>query len=378
MRVTIRDVAKKAGVSEATVSLVLNGHEGRVSQITRARVLDVVRELDYTPNSIARSLAERVTWTIGLVVSDVIRAPFSSAIKGVESTAMRHGYQVMLFNMDGKASRMVLATELLISNRVDGIVFVLSSRAYPDLPVDRLLKRNTPFALVNHPVDIDGIPCVRIDNTVGTRTLTRQLIELGHRRIGCVHLPIGGKDAVLAAEERLDGYLAALKEKGIAVDPTLIREGARGEVHGEAVGYRIARELLSMDNCPTALVCCNDYLAIGAIGACEDLGLSVPHDVAIVGHDNIPGSAYVRPPLTTVEQPMAEAGRRATQLLVQMIRDRAGGRPAANQDAAMTQNQAALYMDSDDELTDESPDRHRVTLPCSLVIRSSSGHHPRM
>lgn len=373
---TIRDVAKRAGVSDATVSLVLNDHVGRVSQMTREKVLDAVKALDYTPNSIARSLAGRATRTIGLVVSDVVRAPFSSAIKGVEASAMRFGYQVMLCNMNGDSKRLARATDALIENRVDGIVFALSSRIHPELPVSRLLRQNVPFALVNHTLDIDDIPSVLIDNASGTRELTRQLIELGHRRIGCLHLPVDGGDAIKAAEERLNGYMTALSEKGVSPNPSIIREGAWGEVHGEAVGYRLAYELLSTPDRPTALVCCNDYMAIGAIRACEKLGLIVPRDVAVVGHDNVPGSAYVTPALTTVEQPMTEAGKRATHILAHMIRQRAGER-ALSGTKVTSERQAELAATEFDFEGGGDGGSFVVNLPCSLVIRSSSGHFPR-
>lgn len=303
-----------------------------------------IRELDYTPNTVARSLAGRSTSTIGLVVADVVRSPFSAAIQGVESVAMRFGYTVILCNTDDDDERVARATEVLISKRVDGIVFVLSSRAHESLPLERLQRRHIPFVFVNHAAA--GAPAVLIDNTSGTFELTRQLMELGHRRIGCIHLPAGGPRTVLAAQERLEGYRKAFDVHGLTCDPALVREGSFGEALGEGVGYRLATDLLSLPERPTALVCCNDYLAIGAMRACESAGLRIPHDVAVVGHDNISAGAYLRPALTTVHQPMAEAGGQAVQLLVQHIWQRVP--------------------------IDGAP----IRLPCSLVIRSSSGHQP--
>lgn len=208
----------------------------------------------------------------------------------------------------------------------------------------RLLRRKIPFVLVNHPPIASNVPTVLIDNKSGTYALTRQLVELGHRRIACIHLPLEGRRVTEAAQERLFGYREGLAVHGIDPEPSLEREGVFGEEHGEAVGYRIASELLALPNPPTAIVCCNDYLAIGAMRACEAAGLVVPRDVAVVGHDNIAPSAYVRPALTTVHQPMAEAGEQAIQVLVQRIWGR------------------------------HKEPYTPIRLPCTLVIRESSGH----
>ena len=211
--VTMRDVAKAAGVSEATVSYVVNGHTHRVSAKTRERVLAAIAALRYTPNTIARSLASQTTWTIGLVVSDVVRTPYTSAIKGVERVAVRCGYQVILCNADDNSARLAQASAVLAAKRVDGAVFALSSRQDEDLPINQLVEMNIPVVVINRRPKEPTIPCFLIDNASGTYQLTKQLIALGHRRIACIHLPAAGTRATTAAIERLAGYKQALRSR---------------------------------------------------------------------------------------------------------------------------------------------------------------------
>lgn len=347
---TMRDIAKKVGVSEATVSLVINGHRGRVSAQTRAQVLAAIQELDYTPNTIARSLAARATWTFGLVVADVVRQPFSLAIQGVEAAAMRQGYNVILCNADYDDERLVQATNVLLAKRVDGMVFVLSSRLQPNLPLQRLAGKHIPVVMVNYPGVAPGVPAVLIDNASGISALTQQLIDLGHRHIACIHLPISGPRSVMAAQERYTGFCRTMAANALPVPPEYLKEGAQGEYAGETTGYRMTQELLRLPHRPTALVCCNDYLAIGAMQACNAAGLSIPADIAVVGHDNIPAARYLRPALTTVNQPMREAGEQATQLLLQQIWQKSQKKGPGPESAMSTR------------------------LPCTPVIRASAGH----
>jgi LacI family transcriptional regulator len=361
--VTMRDVARKAGVSAATVSYVLSGKDSRISEATRKRVMAAAQALDYTPNSIARSLAAQATWTIGLVVADVVRAPFSSAIKGVEGAAMRFGYNVILCNTDSDPERLLRSTEVLAAKRVDGVVYVLSSRCNEQLPVDRLFRYDIPVVLVNRLSSDVRVPSVLIDNVSGTFDITQQLLEMGHRRIACIHLPMEGPGVIQASRDRLTGFQKAHQCLGVAMDAQLLRTGAFGEEIGEEVGYRRSLELLDLDERPTAIVCCNDYLAIGALRACRARGLVVPDDVAVVGHDNISASRYVSPALTSIDQPMAEAGSQAAQLLVQLMWERGKERRRGGPPPTV-------------EVTADMPSTV-IRLPCSVMLRASSGHTPR-
>jgi DNA-binding LacI/PurR family transcriptional regulator len=361
--VTMRDVAKAAGVSEATVSYVVNGHTHRVSAQTRERVLAAITTLRYTPNTIARSLASQTTWTIGLVVSDVVRTPYTSAIKGVERVAVRCGYQVILCNADDNPVRLAQAISVLAAKRVDGAVFALSSRQDEDLPLGRLVEMGIPVVIINrHPREL-SIPSFLIDNASGTYQLTKQLISIGHRRIACIHLPVEGARATTAAIERLAGYKQALLDSHLPIDPAWCRTGAPGEEMGDHIGFQHATELLTHPSRPTAFVCCNDYLAFGVIRACTALGLHVPSDISVVGHDNTSASRYFQPKLTTAEQPMLEAGEQATQMLVELIREKTG---------RLKEGGVSSVAMPFGEATDNEEDVYR--LPCQLVIRDSIGH----
>lgn len=346
------------------MSYVLSGKDARISEATRERVMAAAQALDYTPNSVARSLVARATWTIGLVVADVIRAPFSAAIKGVEGAAMRFGYNVILCNTDSDSERLLRSTEVLAAKRVDGVVYVLSSQCNEQLPVDRLFRYDIPVVLVNRLSSDPRVPSVLIDNVSGTFGITRQLLEMGHRRIACIHLPVEGPRVIQASRDRLAGYHRGHELSGVPVDPELLRVGVFGEEYGEEVGYRRALELLDLSERPTAIVCCNDYLAIGALRACRTRGLMVPDDVVVVGHDNTSAGRYVSPSLTSVDQPMAEAGSQATQLLVQLIWERTGKEPKRGM------RPPAIEVATGTAST-------VIKLPCTVVLRASSGHMPR-
>lgn len=372
--VTMRDVAKAAGVSEATVSYVVNGHTHRVSAKTRERVLAAIAALRYTPNTIARSLASQTTWTIGLVVSDVVRTPYTSAIKGVERVAVRCGYQVILCNADDNSARLARASAVLAAKRVDGAVFALSSRQDEDLPINQLVEMNIPVVVINRRPKEPTIPCFLIDNASGTYQLTKQLIALGHRRIACIHLPAAGTRATTAAIERLAGYKQALLDHGLAVNPDWCRTGAPGEEMGDNIGFQHAVSLLRQPARPTAFVCCNDYLAFGVIRACTALGLRVPADVSVVGHDNTSASRYFHPKLTTAEQPMLAAGEQATHMLVELMRQKTG-RPLKEGGAHPYQAQSSEGSDETARVSVvvEPQEKDVYRLPCELVMRESIG-----
>lgn len=371
--VTMRDIARRVGVSEATVSHVVNGNTSKVSAATRERVLQAIRELEYTPNRIARSLAVQSTSTIGLVVADVVRAPYAAAIKGVESVAMQHGYNVILCNLDGEDTRLENAVEVLLSKRVDGMVFVLSSRPVDRCMIERLAKRSGPIVFVNQPSELPGVPSVVIDNASGTFALTRKLAEMGHRRIGCIHLPLEGPAPVLAARERFQGYRDALACCGIAFDAAIVREGSFGEEAGVGAGERAARDLISLAEPPTALVCCNDYLAIGALRAIEAAGLRAPDDIAVVGHDDIPAAQYLRPALTSVSQPMTQAGEMGVRFLLERI---AGEQGKPGKRGGPGKHGKPEQPGTPGKSASPSAAAEPVRLPCTPVLRASSGHAP--
>jgi len=304
VRVTIRDVARKAGVSVATVSRVFND-SGPVNVETRNRIREVARELRYAPNSAARSLSARRTGTLGVLLPDLHGEFFSEVIRGVDLAVQRHGYHLLLSSSHNDRAEVAAALRVM-HGRVDGIILMS-----PAVDADTLvaeLPASLPVVLLNCAVRDERFDSLDIDNAGGARAMTEHLLACGHRRIAVVCGPARNHDA----NERLRGYREALRAAG--VEP---REA--WELPGdfsEAAGHRSAASLLALDPRPTALFAANDAMAIGAMSALREAGLRVPDDVAVTGFDDVPISRYVTPPLTTVRVAISEFGARAADVLV--------------------------------------------------------------
>lgn len=314
--VTMADVAREAGVSMMTVSRVVND-KGDVSVATRERVLEAIDRLGYRPSSIARGLATRRTGTLGLVVPDVANPFFAEVARGVEQVAYAEGYNVFLCNTDEDPERELEVLGSLEEKRVDGIVLCSSRLASDDLYI--VVESHPAVVLVNRRADGAGanVAAVLVDDVTGGRLATEHLLEAGHRAIGFVAGPLGSH----SGQGRLAGYAAALVEAGVERDAGWV-EPSSPVVEG---GRIAARRLLSRHPELTALICYNDLVAVGTLGACRELGLHVPHDLAVVGFDDIPLAALVTPPLTTCRIPRVELGLKAGELLFGQIRGEAGG-----------------------------------------------------
>ena len=305
----MRDVAERAGVSITTVSHVIN-QTRIVSDETRTRVLDVMSELGYQPNVVARSLRRKETYTIGVIVQDSAYPFYAEVIRGIEDTSFEQGYTITLCNSDGDLGKEHLYTNMLIERQVDGILFFATS-SQSNTHIQRFKARRVPLVVVDRPVPEIEIDSVLIDNERGGWLAARHLVELGHRRIGC----ISGPPDLLVSTQRTSGYQQALNEAGIPVNRNLI---ANGDFEYES-GYQAARHLLSGQKPPTAIFACNDLMAVGAINAALELNQQVPTDVSVVGFDDIRLAALINPPLTTVAQPKYEMGVLATTMLLERI-----------------------------------------------------------
>ncbi|HEX2202769.1 MAG TPA: LacI family DNA-binding transcriptional regulator [Longimicrobium sp.] len=310
MSITIRDVARRAGVSVATVSRVLNGSE-LVRDETRRRVEGAAAELRYTPNGAARSLITRRTGTFGVVLPDLFGEFFSEVIRGMDPLARGRGYHLLLSSSHDEQREIEFALGAM-RGRVDGLVVmspnVGAAALAPSLPPD------TPVVLLN--CDAAGSPfsALAVDNAGGARAVVRHLASLGHTRIGMLR----GGDANVDARERQRGYREALAEAGLE------GAGGRWEAPGgftEAGGHRATLELVRRPDAPTALFCANDSMAVGALSALHELGLGVPGDVAVAGFDDIPIARYLSPPLTSVHVDVHRLGERAIELLCQALAD---------------------------------------------------------
>jgi len=306
---TIEDVARLADVSTATVSRVMNGSSG-VREKTRQKVLDAAARLGYVANQQAKRLAGGHSQIIGLVVPELANGYVGEIIHGIDEALAQFENDLMLFTTHRRASNEAARVMSLTRSLVDGMLVVLPRE--PGMYLQTLRQLKFPHVLIDHIGLNDVSPSVIATNRQGGLDGTRYLLSLGHRRIGF----ITGDMKLGCSRDRLEGYRAALQEAGLPIEEQLIREGT----FHQPEGYSRARELLQLRKRPTAIFASNDVMAFGAMEAARDLSLRIPDDVSIIGFDDIPQSSSVNPPLTTIQQPLREMGRAATQVLMDCIR----------------------------------------------------------
>ncbi len=306
--VTILDVAREAGVSPSTVSRVLNNRD-HVRLDKRARVLTAMTRLGYVVNQQARSLAGGRSHVIGLLVHEVGVPYAGEIIRGIEEELVAAQYELMLYTTHRRKTKESTYVATLTRGMTDGLLLVLPLNAQAYL--ETLYQQRFPYVVVDYQGFDDFSPCVIAKNCQAAFGATSYLIGLGHRRIGF----IAGNPELSSAIQRLAGYRSALETHGIPFDPELV---ATGEFLQEG-GYRAANQLLDLVDRPTAIFAANDMSAFGAMDAIRNRGLVIPDDISLMGFDDIPTAAVVRPALTTVRQPLAEMGRIATRMLLEYI-----------------------------------------------------------
>ncbi len=309
-RPTSADVAARAGVSRTTVSFVLNGRDVGISEATRQRVLEAARELGYHPSAPARQLAAGRSHTIGLVLRQSPEqlagdAFLAELIRGLTSAARAAGFRVIIETLEPDAAR---CAELVRSGRVDGLVISGPRLGEPEL--DMLIRERVPVVLQGSLPGVD-IPSVDVDNRAGAQRAVEHLLDLGHRRIGCI---TNAALTYTSARERLDGWEAALRAAGIEPDAAWVEEAA----FDAPSGTRAMKRLLARVD-PDAVFVASDVVALGAITALRAAHRRVPGDISIVGFDDIPLAAYLDPPLTTVRLPAYELGHTVGRALLDRI-----------------------------------------------------------
>ena len=316
-RATSADVAARAGVSRTTVSFVLNARtDTGIPPETWRRIEEAARELGYHPHGAARALAGGTSHTIGFVLrqsSEQVAADalLAETLWGIASEARMGGYRVLVEPLSPNGGRY---SELLLSQRVDGLI--VSGPRTDDDELAALVADGFPIILQGSLPDVPA-PSVDIDNRAGARAAVEHLIELGHRRIGCItNAPL----AYTAASDRLAGYRDALEAAGVSFDPNLVAEGAFDAASGRAA----MTGLLGLAEPVTAVFVASDIVAFGALRALREAGRRVPADVSVVGFDDIPLARHFDPPLTTIRLPANALGAAAGKALV----DRLAGRPA--------------------------------------------------
>lgn len=307
MRTTIKDVAREANVSVATVSRVLND-SGPVREETRARITAVAQRLRYVPNGLARRLTLRRTHMLGVLLPDLYGEFFSEVIRGLDEVAQRHRYHLLLSSSHSEEADIAAALRAM-QGCVDGLI-VMS----PRVPVSGLLPHlphTLPLVLLNSLADEPGFTSLGIDNFGGAQAMVTHLLECGHRRIAMIEGAAGNHDSA----ERLRGYRAALRAYGIEPDPALAVPGD----FTERAGFEAAGRILAFAERPTAIFAGNDSMAIGALSALRDAGVRVPEEIAVAGFDDIPIARYLRPPLSSVHVSIHELGAAAVSYLLGMI-----------------------------------------------------------
>lgn len=310
MPVRIKDVANRAGVSSASVSRVLS-NKPHISEEIRRRVLAAVEELGYQPSRVARSLRAQRARILGLIISDIQNPFFTSIVRAVEDVAYEHQYAVFLCNSDEDLDKENLYIELMRAERVAGVV--LSPTREIDHPCQKLIEADIPVVAIDRCLLDLEVDTVMVDNVGAAFELVSHLIADGYREVAAVL----GDPIATTGHQRREGYERALKAHGLEVLPHLIRVGSPKE----STGYRLAGELLDLNDRPEALFTGNNLLTVGALRAIHERGLSIPDDIALVAFDELDWMSLVKPGLTVVAQPTYQVGRTAAELLLKRIED---------------------------------------------------------
>ncbi|MBK9740754.1 MAG: LacI family DNA-binding transcriptional regulator [Actinobacteria bacterium] len=302
----MHDVAARAGVSKSLVSLAMRGSP-KVSERSRSLILAAAAELGYRPNAAARSLADRRSHTVGVLVLDLHNPVFAEILDGVQSEVRTHGYSTMLVTGGADPDLEQAELEKLLEFQVEGLIVI--AHRLPGSVLRRIAKECPLVVVTRDDVTGPSIDTVRNDDVAGARLAVEHLVALGHRRI--VHLS-GGDNRV--SQDRRDGYLEAMRTAGLAGQSCVI-DGALTD----AGGYSAAQQALDLEPRPTAMFAANDMSALGAIAAVQDRGLGVPGDVSVVGYDGMSLGALRTLSLTTVAQPLGEMGALAARRLFDRI-----------------------------------------------------------
>jgi LacI family transcriptional regulator len=312
--VTIRDVAKVAGVSISSVSHVVNNTRF-VSDETRKKVLAAMEELNYHPNDLARGLRRGETRTLGLIVPDNSNSFFAEVARGIENVGYENGYSVILCNSDGDIQKELAYVNVLSAKQVDGVIFIASGNQSDHIHM--LTSRGIPVIVADRDIAEPSVDVVLVNNEEGGYQATRHLVLVGHKRIAC----IAGPSNLTPSADRVRGYQRALAEAGIPFLPELVVQGDFRYQGGEAAMHR----LLALKPAPTAVFVCNDIMAIGSLRAIYSAGLRVPGQISIVGFDDIPLASAMNPSLSTVAQPVHEIASVSTTLLLEKMAARIQG-----------------------------------------------------
>ena len=308
--VTIKDVAKEAGVSPTTVSYVLNKTKS-VSKDTQIRVIEAIKRLNYQPNVVARSLRSKKTNTVGLVICDLKNPFFAEVLQGIESYLGKKGYTTLVIDTNYDPEKEEKAIKTLLGKQVDGMIIVLGKDNAEYLSL--LDDWNVPVVFLDKKAEgKKNADAVVVNNKESSKKLIEHVLGLGHRRIGIIAGPLN----TTTGRERLEGYLEALSAFSLPRDETLIKTG---DFRKES-GYKLALELLNLPSPPEVIYACNNLMGLGAMEAIREKGLCIPEEIGLVIFDDLPWFKFVNPPLTVVSQPSFQLGETAGRLLFERMR----------------------------------------------------------
>lgn len=342
MKIRLKDIAKLTGYSITTISRALAGYSD-VNAQTRAYILETAQALGYQPNGVAQQLRRQITNTLGLVIPanahDFSGDFFSQLLHGISAEAAAQHFDVLISSARSDEEEMGVYRRLVGGHRVDGMILARTRRNDPRIAY--LQAQKHPFAVAGRaaPDESSDFPYIDADSQAGIRTLVAHLTALGHRHIGLIAPP----PEVAFTDYRLMGYREGLAAAGLPFEPRYI-------VHSDLTrggGFQATHQLLDSHPHLTAIVACNDLMALGAMSAAQKRGLVVGRDLSIVGFDDIPAAEYSHPPLTTIHQPTYETGRRLTAMLISLIRG-------------------------------EQPAQTQIILEGELIVRASSGVAPNL
>jgi LacI family repressor for deo operon, udp, cdd, tsx, nupC, and nupG len=328
VRLTIRDVARLAGVSHQTVSRVING-DPLVTPQTRARVEAAIAELGYQPNAIARSLADGRTHMLACLAPNLTDYTFARIIEGAEAECRQHGFFLISSSAPDEAAFAALINELVPSRRIEGLMVI---NPYIDQRTQHL-PENVPTVFIGgHPRPGHDVAAITLDDYGAARSAVQHLTGLGHQRIAMITGPLVED----CTQDRITGYRAALQEANLKADPAWIVEGDWSASSAHTATLR----LMNLKPPPTAIFAQNDRMGLGALRAARDLGLRVPEQLSVIGLDDMPLASYFDPPLTTMRQDMFAIGRTAAQLLVQAVEQPQAKQPQLRQPAELVIRQS--------------------------------------
>ncbi len=311
MKITIKDIAREAGVSVAAVSLVLNQKDCRIADATKERIIDVAKRYNYTVNQQARSLVTKKSNVVGLIIPDIENIFFSSLSKKIEEYCRKKGYTIMIVNSDENSKVDIELLHLLVSRGVDGILYTPSNGYYEDYEKIEECLSTLPIPYVMVDRYLDNIDCnkVYIDNIDGSLQAISMLVKSGHKKIGC----IGYGDSKSITNSRVTGYKKAMKQFDLPVDDKYIYDGEYKYIGG----YNAGKEIVNSDL--TAVFICNDMMTLGFLKYLNECGKKVPDDYSIISYDNTLHNFVVSPSITTIDQDLGKLARNACRLLFKNI-----------------------------------------------------------